>query len=57
MEFDMTDTLSPCTIMHRLPCRRSQSSQLRVSGNVPNPFVSEPCGFWLWFPGEGNLSS
>lgn len=62
MEFDMTDTLWVCAVhtLHNhtwLPCPRSQSSLLRISGDVPNPFLSEPCGFGLWFPGKGNLFS
>lgn len=55
MEVDMTGT-SWVRAVHNLPDHpwlpflRSQSSTLRISGNVPNPFLSEPCSFGLWFP-------
>lgn len=62
MDFDMIGTLWVYSVrnLHNhtwLTDHGSQSSLLKISGNVSDQFLSEPYGFGLWFLGKGNLSS
>lgn len=57
VDFYMTGALWVCAVCSLcnhiwLPCHISQSSLLKISGNVPDPFLPEPCALGFGFLGK-----